>query len=102
MAAPRNPIYADTVHEWNARALERATEGLMSVLLSLKKKPLIRYERMSAMGKKLGEEVNVSTTNIACRCYGVLTCDWMMLVSMRYIKSHNCLTCVRRIRRRYC
>ncbi|RKP06825.1 Sec1-like protein [Thamnocephalis sphaerospora] len=58
MIAPRNPIYADTVHEWDPRALQRTTEGLMGVLLSLKRKPLIRYERMSAMAKKLGEELN--------------------------------------------
>ena len=44
---------------WNADALEMATEGVLSVLLSLKKKPLIRYERNSAMAKKLGTEIQV-------------------------------------------
>lgn len=43
--------------EWDPEALERHTQGLLSVLLSLKKKPVIRYERMSALAKKLGEDV---------------------------------------------
>ncbi|KAA8572643.1 hypothetical protein EYC84_003241 [Monilinia fructicola] len=32
---------------WNPDALQRTTEGLIAVLLSLKKKPLIRYEKNS-------------------------------------------------------
>jgi vacuolar protein sorting-associated protein 45 len=32
----------------------------MALLLSLKKKPVVRYERMSALAKKLGEEITVS------------------------------------------
>lgn len=43
--------------EWDPEALERHTQGLLSVLLSLKKKPVIRYERMSALAKKLGQDV---------------------------------------------
>ncbi|KAM0789734.1 hypothetical protein ACM66B_006589 [Microbotryomycetes sp. NB124-2] len=38
-------------------ALTRHVEGLTALLLSLKKKPVIRYERMSPMAKKLGQEV---------------------------------------------
>lgn len=33
---------------------------MTSVLLSLKKKPVIRYERSSPMAKKLGVEIQVS------------------------------------------
>ncbi len=45
------------LHEWDADSLERHTQGLLAVLLSLKKKPVIRYERMSGMARRLGEEV---------------------------------------------
>ena len=44
---------------WNPDAFEKATEGILAILLSLKKKPLIRYERNSAMAKKLGTEIQV-------------------------------------------
>src|SRR5271168_1169526 len=44
---------------WNADAFEMATEGVLALLLSLKKRPLIRYERNSAMAKKLGMEIQV-------------------------------------------
>ena len=35
-------------------------QGITAVLLSLKKKPIIRYERMSSLAKKLGGEVLVT------------------------------------------
>ena len=54
---PRMKIWGNGPELWDARALERATEGLMAVLLSLKKKPLIRYEKNSLMAKKLATEV---------------------------------------------
>ncbi|KAK4051607.1 vacuolar protein sorting-associated protein 45 [Microbotryomycetes sp. JL201] len=38
-------------------AFTRHVEGLTALLLSLKKKPVIRYERMSPMAKKLGQEI---------------------------------------------
>ena len=34
-------------------------QGITAVLLSLKKKPVIRYESMSPMAKKLGVEIQV-------------------------------------------
>lgn len=52
-------IYGIERDSWSAEGLEKATEGIVSVLLSLKKKPLIRYERNSAMAKKLGTEIQV-------------------------------------------
>ncbi|PWN26377.1 Sec1-like protein, partial [Jaminaea rosea] len=49
-------------HEWHPAALERHIAGLMALLLSLKKKPTIRYERMSGLAKRLGEEVHYQVT----------------------------------------
>lgn len=54
------PLYGPTSNTWNADALQRSAQGLAAVLLSLKKKPIIRYEKMSGMSKKLGAEVQVS------------------------------------------
>jgi vacuolar protein sorting-associated protein 45 len=48
---------------WNPDAFEKATEGVLAVLLSLKKKPLIRYERNSAMTKKLATEIQVTPSS---------------------------------------
>ena len=44
---------------WNPDALVRTTEGLLATLLTLKKKPLIRYEKNSMLAKKLAQEVKV-------------------------------------------
>ncbi|KAG9018126.1 vacuolar protein sorting-associated protein 45, partial [Tulasnella sp. 427] len=51
------PLYGASSSEWDPDALTRSAQGLMAILLSLKKKPIIRYEKMSAMAKKLGSEV---------------------------------------------
>ena len=48
---------AGFLNEWEPESLERHTQGLVAVLLSLKKRPLIRYERMSGMARRLGEEI---------------------------------------------
>jgi vacuolar protein sorting-associated protein 45 len=56
-------IFGTERDTWNADAFEKATEGLLAVLLSLKKRPLIRYERNSAMSKKLGTEIQVLVSN---------------------------------------
>jgi len=53
-------IYGVERDSWNADAFERATEGVLALLLSLKKRPLIRYERNSALANKLGTEIQVS------------------------------------------
>ena len=62
-------IFGAERETWNADALEMATEGVLAVLLSLKKRPLIRYERNSAMAKKLATEIQVLLPDI----FGVLT-----------------------------
>ena len=53
------PLYGSSPNTWDPAALERAVQGVTAALLSLKKKPVIRYERMSAMARKLGVEIQV-------------------------------------------
>ncbi|OBT87116.1 hypothetical protein VE02_02261 [Pseudogymnoascus sp. 03VT05] len=50
-------IWSGSPDMWNADALQRSTDGLVGLLLSLKKKPLIRYEKNSLLAKKLATEV---------------------------------------------
>ncbi|KAK1226287.1 vacuolar protein sorting-associated protein 45 [Marasmius sp. AFHP31] len=52
------PLYGSSPATWDPNALERSIEGIIAVLLSLKKKPVIRYEKMSGMAKKLAGEVH--------------------------------------------
>ena len=47
---------------WNTDSLQRTTEGILALLLSLKKKPLLRYEKNSLMAKKLATEVRYQMT----------------------------------------
>ncbi|KAL4063304.1 Sec1-like protein [Scleroderma yunnanense] len=51
------PLYGSSPNVWDNAALERSVQGVLAVLLSLKKKPIIRYEKMSGMAKKLANEV---------------------------------------------
>ncbi|KAG8956503.1 vacuolar protein sorting-associated protein 45 [Tulasnella sp. 419] len=51
------PLYGNTSNSWNPGALQRCTQGLAAILLSLKKKPIIRYQKMSGMARKLGGEI---------------------------------------------
>lgn len=51
------PLFGSSPNTWDPKALQYTVQGLISVLLSLKKKPVIRYEKMSAMAKKLAVEV---------------------------------------------
>ena len=53
------PLYSTSPNTWDPSALERAVQGVTAALLSLKKKPIIRYEKTSPMAKKLGVEVQV-------------------------------------------
>lgn len=53
------PLYGTSPNTWSSDALERSVQGITAVLLSLKKKPVIRYEKMSGMAKKLAAEVQV-------------------------------------------
>ncbi|OAV99887.1 hypothetical protein PTTG_01474 [Puccinia triticina 1-1 BBBD Race 1] len=53
------PLFGDSTSTWNIStgALERHVQCLSALCLSLKKKPLIRYAKMSKMAKKLGQEL---------------------------------------------
>lgn len=53
----QRPLYGSTPNLWDSKALDRAVDGITAVLLSLKKKPVIRYEKMSGMARKLGIEI---------------------------------------------
>lgn len=54
---PQQRIWSTNPDMWNTDTLARTTEGLLAVLLELKKRPLIRYERNSLLAKKLATEV---------------------------------------------
>ena len=56
---PTFPVYGDSSQMWDGRTFQRVVEGLMAVLLSLKKRPLIRYEKNSSLGKRLAAEIQV-------------------------------------------
>ncbi len=55
-------IWGPSPDAWNADALQRSTEGVLGVLLALKKKPLIRYAKSSLLAKKLATEVRYRIT----------------------------------------
>ena len=59
---PKQRIWGSSPDTWNADSLQRCTEGIIALLLSLKKKPLIRYEKNSLMAKKLATEVRYQVT----------------------------------------
>lgn len=50
-------FFGNSVNSWDPDTFEQTVRGVSAVLLSLKKKPVIRYERASAMAKKLALEV---------------------------------------------
>lgn len=50
-------IFGTANDVWNADSLLRCSQGLSAVLLALKRRPLIRYERNSALATTLAKEV---------------------------------------------
>ncbi|POS84052.1 Sec1-like protein [Erysiphe pulchra] len=60
--SPPSRIWSFNADTWHTDTLQRTTEGLQAVLLSLKKKPLIRYQKNSLMTKKLASEVQYYIT----------------------------------------
>ncbi|KAI5855593.1 Sec1-like protein [Durotheca rogersii] len=62
LAPPQQRIWGSSPDLWNPDSLQRTTDGLIAVLLALKKKPLIRYERNSLLAKKLATEVRYHIT----------------------------------------
>ncbi|PYI23277.1 Sec1-like protein [Aspergillus japonicus CBS 114.51] len=59
---PQQRLWGQSPDLWNPDALQRATEGVIAILLSLKKNPLIRYEKNSLLAKKLATEVRYQLT----------------------------------------
>lgn len=59
---PKQRLWRNSPDMWNPDSLQRSTEGVIALLLSLKKKPLIRYEKNSLMAKKLATEVRYQMT----------------------------------------
>ncbi|KAF5026406.1 hypothetical protein F66182_1534 [Fusarium sp. NRRL 66182] len=62
LTLPQQRIWAGSPDTWNPDSLQRCSEGLVGVLLSLKKKPLIRYQKTSPLAKKLASEVRYLMT----------------------------------------
>ncbi|KAF2750361.1 Sec1-like protein [Sporormia fimetaria CBS 119925] len=62
LAYPSHRIWSTSPDAWNQDSLQRSTEGVMALLLALKKKPLIRYQKNSLMAKKLATEVRYHMT----------------------------------------
>ncbi|KAK3997255.1 putative vacuolar protein sorting-associated protein 45 [Cladorrhinum sp. PSN332] len=62
MTLPMHRIWSGNPDTWNTDSLQRVTEGLIAVLLSLKKKPMIRYQKSSPLAKKLASEVRYYIT----------------------------------------
>jgi vacuolar protein sorting-associated protein 45 len=59
---PKQRLWSHSPDLWNTDTLQRTTEGVCALLLSLKKNPLIRYEKNSYMAKKLATEVRYQLT----------------------------------------
>jgi vacuolar protein sorting-associated protein 45 len=59
---PPHRIWTSSSDIWNADSLQRSTEGIIALLLSLKKKALIRYAKNSLLAKKLATEVRYQMT----------------------------------------
>ncbi|KAI0121804.1 Sec1-like protein [Daldinia grandis] len=62
LTLPQQRIWNGNPDLWNPDSLQRTTDGLIAILLSLKKKPFIRYERNSLLAKKLATEVRYHIT----------------------------------------
>ncbi|PJF18590.1 hypothetical protein PSACC_01597, partial [Paramicrosporidium saccamoebae] len=51
-------VIGQQLNSWNRKLLCRSTEGLGALLLSLRKRPLIRYDRASLMATNLAHEIH--------------------------------------------
>ena len=50
-------VFHSSADVWHPDSLSRSTDGILAMLLALKKKPLIRYEKNSLLCRKLATEV---------------------------------------------
>lgn len=72
--SPATPLYGSSPSTWDTKALERHVQGLVALMLSLKKKPVIRYEKMSGMARKLAAEFHVRLSPLSAEhLYSVCT-----------------------------
>lgn len=55
-------LFSSSPELWNQDSLTRTTEGVLALLLALKRKPMIRYEKNSLLSKKLATEVRYAIT----------------------------------------
>lgn len=55
-------LFSSSPELWSQDSLSRTTEAVMALMLSLRKKPLIRYEKNSLLCKKLATEVRYAMT----------------------------------------
>ncbi|KAF2158124.1 vacuolar protein sorting-associated protein 45 [Myriangium duriaei CBS 260.36] len=55
-------LWSNSPDMWNQDSLQRSTEGAIALLLALKKKPLIRYQKNSLLAKKLATEIRYQIT----------------------------------------
>jgi vacuolar protein sorting-associated protein 45 len=62
LSNPTPRIWGSTPDIWDSDALQRSTDGVIALLLSLKKKPMIRYAKNSLLAKKLATEVRYRMT----------------------------------------
>ncbi|CAI6333473.1 unnamed protein product [Periconia digitata] len=62
LSFPVHRLWSTGPDAWNQDSLQRSTEGVMALLLALKKKPLIRYQKNSLLAKKLATEVRYHIT----------------------------------------
>lgn len=62
LSYPRAKIWSASPDMWHADSQQRATDGVIALLLALKKKPLIRYQKTSLLAKKLATELRYQMT----------------------------------------
>ncbi|CDK28808.1 unnamed protein product [Kuraishia capsulata CBS 1993] len=53
----QSDIFGSAIDSWSPGVFNKVSEGMMSVLLSLKAKPIIRFERNSKMASKLASDL---------------------------------------------
>jgi vacuolar protein sorting-associated protein 45 len=51
--------YMDQVESWDRKKLERTHDSLIAVLLSLQKRPIIRYDQKSSLATRLAQKIHV-------------------------------------------
>jgi vacuolar protein sorting-associated protein 45 len=71
---PKSPLYIENSSSWDPKSFARVTEGVLAVLLAMKKKPLIRYAKGSVLAKKLAAEIAVKKSKITHTRTTTTTC----------------------------